>query len=121
MSKEAFKNYVVRDLLGHLPNITARAIFGGYGIYQDRYFFAVIVGDELFFKVDDSNRADYQASGSHPWTYRGGNKQVTMGYWLLPEAILENPAEVGEWVTKSVAVAKSKKSKNLDSKPAIKK
>ena len=109
MSKEDFKNYVVNDLLRNLPDISVRSMFGGYGIYQGGDFFAVTVGGQLYFKVDDSNRGDYEAAGSHAWTYNDGKRMVTMGYWLLPENILEDSQSVIEWVKKSVLVAQNKK------------
>jgi TfoX/Sxy family transcriptional regulator of competence genes len=40
--------YVVHDVLGHIKGITARAMFGGYGLYLDGAIFGIIADtDEL--------------------------------------------------------------------------
>ena len=35
-------------------------MFGGVGIYAGDLFFALIDDDTLYFKVDDSNRSDFE-------------------------------------------------------------
>lgn len=87
-------------LVPHGP-ITARAMFGGYGIYFDRTIFASIVEDKLYFRVDDGNRADYDRYGSQPFIYEGSRKPVEMPYLTLPDAILKDPAELKNWIDKA--------------------
>lgn len=89
------------DILGSFANISSRAMFGGYGIYQNGIFFALIADDQLYFKVDDSNRAQYEAAGSQPFMH--------MPYWLVPEEVLNNKVELGEWIEQSVRVAHAAK------------
>jgi len=36
----------------------------GIGLYAEEVFFGIVAADTLFFKVDDSNRRDYEAAGS---------------------------------------------------------
>lgn len=109
----AFKEYVVSDVLAGIPGITSRAMFGGYGIYQDGFVFGLIVSDhELFFKVDDSNRGDFEKAGSHAFVYEQGNhKKTTMNYWKVPDEILEDKDEIKIWVRKAVEVSKNAKKK----------
>lgn len=91
MRNHSFHDYVVYDLLEGVPGITSRAMFGGWGIYKDQVIFAIIIEGELYFKVDDSNRAEFERLGSHPFTYaKKDGKQVTMSYWLVPETVLED-------------------------------
>lgn len=110
---QSFNDYVVNDLLKEVPGIASRAMFGGWGIYKDGLMFALIADGELYFKVGDSNRADYENAGSHPFVYSGGNhKPTTMSYWLLPEEVMEDEEKLHEWVLESVQVSiKSKNSK----------
>ena len=85
-------------------------MFGGHGIYKDGIIFAIIAYDELFFKVGDLNRADYESRESHPFIYEGGkHKQTNMGYWSVPEEIMNDQELVSEWVDKAVQVSKDKK------------
>ena len=72
---EEFKDRVM-DVLIPFGDVTGRKMFGGYGIFEAGAMFALISSDELYFKVDDSNRARYEAMGSAKF----GN----MPYYRLP-------------------------------------
>lgn len=103
-----FNDYIVNDVMKDIPGITSRSMFGGWGIYQNGIFFALISDGELYFKVDESNIEDYKERKSHPFVYETHGKKMEMSYWLLPEEILEDRTELPEWIEKSVK-AKSKK------------
>jgi DNA transformation protein len=85
-------DYIVEDLLSGVEGIRSRAMFGGHGIYQDELFFAIVVDDEIYFKVDDTNRPDYEKAESEPFAYEvsGRKKPVVMSYWKVPADILED-------------------------------
>lgn len=59
---DKYKGYVM-ERLEPLGKVTARAMFGGYSIFEDADMFALMAGSALFFKVDDSNRAAYEEAG----------------------------------------------------------
>jgi len=105
-----FHDYVVHDVLIDVPGITSRAMFGGYGIYQNGLIFAIIVGEKLYFKVDDANKNDYASRGMEPFRYTMPNgKPYEMSYWEVPEEIMENREEMHEWVARAVAANKKVK------------
>jgi DNA transformation protein and related proteins len=104
-----FTQYVCTDLLGHLNGISAKAMFGGYGIYQDGVIFALICEGQLYFKVDKNNQDYFQQHNAVQFTYNKGSKIVGMSYWQLPEAIMNNTNELNIWVQRSVQVSLSKK------------
>ena len=107
--QDSFLNYVLEDVLGHIPNISAKSMFGGYGIYRDGTIFAIIAYDQLYFKVGGINIDDYKSRGSEPFVYeRGNHKKKTMSYWLVPNDILDNRDEIIEWVEKEIKVSKQK-------------
>jgi DNA transformation protein len=111
MSSSGFVDYVL-DILLPLGNVKARKMFGGYGITKDGISFALIVEDILYFKVGDSNRADYEESGSQPFSYESKNgKRVAMSYWEVPVDVLENHAKLAVWVEKAVEAALRAKNK----------
>lgn len=58
--------------------VTGRNMFGGFGIFMDGLMFGLVAYDELYFKVDDGNRADYESAGSRPFTYEGKSSPVEM-------------------------------------------
>ena len=94
----------MRDLLADLPGVRARAMFGGYGIYQDEVMFAIIVDDELYFKVNAANRKDYEKLGSKPFTYTSRGKTVTMSYWQLPAEVMDDRPKILRWAEKSIRI-----------------
>ncbi len=97
------------DIFAGIPEVSSRAMFGGYGIYQAGVFFGLIAEDQLYFKVDDSNRAQYEQAKSQPFIYYKGKQPMTMQYWLVPEEVLENKAELITWMNQSVQIAKRSK------------
>ncbi|MDX2243114.1 MAG: TfoX/Sxy family protein [Leptolyngbyaceae cyanobacterium bins.302] len=110
MSNKAFCELVLQHLNQVAP-VTARAMFGGYGIYTDSVIFALIADATLYFKVDDSNRNDFLAAGMKPFTYEAKGKPIEMSYCQLPEAVWQDLAMLATWVEKSVAVARRAKRK----------
>lgn len=66
------------DLLSPHGAITARAMFGGYGIYQDHTIIGIIANDTLYFKVDQILIEQYKAYESEPFTYRGKTKPIQL-------------------------------------------
>lgn len=103
MISSSFERFVV-DQLDELGFITSRRMFGGAGIYRDGVFFGLIAGDQLYLKVDDETRRDYEAAGMHPFEpYKGRPK--TMGYYAVPMGVLESAPELVAWARKAIAVA----------------
>jgi DNA transformation protein and related proteins len=100
-----FRDYVLDQLRGVAP-VTARPMFGGVGIYSRGTFFALIAQDVLYFKVDATTRKAYEERGSQPFNPFG---KGTMGYYELPEDILEDADELRKWMRAALAVARRKK------------
>lgn len=116
MSDASFKDYVV-DQLSAFGGVSARAMFGGFGVYKAGLMFGLIAMDELYFKVDDGNRADYEARKSQPFVYDGKNKPISMSYWRVPGDVLENPDDLKDWAMKAYDAALKKRSALPVSKP----
>lgn len=112
-STAEFHDYVLNDVLGGIEGITSKRMFGGYGFYLDGNVFAFIVEDELYFKVDENNKPDYESRGSHPFVYTGHKNKgpVEMPYWLLPEEIMNDPETLYDWVVTSAEISKNSKKK----------
>jgi DNA transformation protein len=105
-----FRTFVVEQLTRILPQVRARSMFGGVGIYAGNLFFALIADDVLYLKVDDSNRADFEARGMGPFRPYGEDGEV-MQYYEVPHDLLEDPEELRPWAEKAIAVASHKKGK----------
>ena len=113
MKKSSYADYVVHDVFSRLEGVTARAMFGGYGLYLNGAIFGIIADEVLYFKVDERSRGDYEAAASKPFSYEAkGGKWVAMSYWEVPSEILEDPDRVAEWARRSAKIfKKSKKAK----------
>jgi len=56
----SFRAYIIEQLEG-LPHITSKGMFGGVGVYSEEFFFALLDNDRVYFKVNDSNRPDFES------------------------------------------------------------
>ena len=79
-------------------------MFGGVGLYSGERFFGIVAADELFFKVDDSNRGAYEAAGSEPFR-PVADRPVSMSYFRVPIEVLEDPSELAEWARAAIRAA----------------
>lgn len=104
---DRFIEFVVDQLEACGP-ITSKRMFGGVGIYAADVFFALLDDDVLYLKVDDSNRADFEAAGTGPFRPYGDGGEV-MQYYEVPVGVLEDADELGRWAAKAIAVARAKK------------
>lgn len=101
----------LKDQLAALGEVTHKRMFGGAGLYCGPHFFAIVVDDELYFKVDDSNRGDYEAADCGPFTFTTKRGTEVMNYYEVPIDILENKDAVCDWAEKAVHVAATAKKK----------
>lgn len=101
-----FETYIVEQLDSAGFTVRSRRMFGGVGIYLDELFCALISGDEstLYFKVDDSNRADYERAGAKPFMPHKGRTTV-MSYYQVPGEVVEDSDALGRWAAKARAAA----------------
>ena len=82
-------------------------MFGGVGLYAGDVFFAVMMDDTVYLKVDDTTRGSYEAAGSrafNPFPERGGG---SMQYFEVPLAVLEDADELARWARESIRAAGS--------------
>jgi DNA transformation protein and related proteins len=85
---------VLQEQLAPLGHVTTRRMFSGAGIYCDGVIFALVLRDTLFLKVDDGNRAAYEAEG----LYEAKGRTVQVGaYWRVPERQFDDPDEMLNW------------------------
>ena len=103
---EDFLQYVLEQLAG-VGHVTPRRMFGAVGLYHDERFFGIIAGDTLYFKVNDSNRRDYEARGMDRFRPYADRPQLSMTYYEVPADILEDAEECGVWARNSVEFPRS--------------
>ena len=97
----------MNDVLGHIPGVTSRAMFGGYGIYKNGVIFALIAYEKLYFKSDETVENTFKSAGGTQFEYSKGNHKFTkMRYWTIPQEDMDDPNKVSTWVEKSYLASK---------------
>ncbi len=96
----------LEELFAPFGAVKVRKMFGGIGVFHRGLMFSGFIRNEFRFKVDDGNRADFDAEGMEEWVYeRKGGKIVAMGYWTVPERLLDDPDELTIWAEKAFQAA----------------
>ena len=96
----------LEELFAPFGEVVVRNMFGGTGIFHRGLNFAGIMDGQFMLKVDDETVGDFVAEGMTPWEYtRKDGKVVTMGYWSVPERLLDDPDEFKLWAQKAFDAA----------------
>ena len=103
---QTYRTYVLEQLAG-LGAVSARAMFGGLGLYHDGLFFGLVDDDTLYLKVDDTTRSDYERAGMQPFRPMP-NEGPSMSYYEVPGDVLEDAGALRAWAAKAVEVARRK-------------
>jgi len=101
---EEYLAYVLEQLAG-VGRLTSRRMFGGAGIYCGGLFFALIFRDQLYFKVDDTNRSEYEKRGMERFRPYADRPHLSMSYYSVPVDVLEDQEQLIAWGTCAVTAA----------------
>ena len=102
---DSFRAFTLEQLQRCTPRIRARNMFGEVGIYAGDLFFALIAGDTLYLKVDDTTRPKFVSAGLQPFRPYGEDGEV-MRYYEVAEEVLEDVDALREWVEDAIGVAR---------------
>ena len=111
IARNDFVDHVV-ETMRELGAVTAKQMFGGWGLYHEGAFFALIIGDSLYLKADDENRGEFEAAGLESFVYvtKDGDR-IAMSYYQAPPEALENPTAMAAWANSGYAAALRAKSR----------
>lgn len=101
---QEYLRYVLEQL-GGLGRITSRRMFGGAGVYCGEVFFALVFEDQLYFKVGDANRAEYEERRMQRFKPYADRPELSMTYYTVPIDVLEDSEQLREWGRRSVSAA----------------
>lgn len=101
---EGYRAFVLEQLRRSTPDLRARNMFGGVGLYAGDLFFALMDDDVLYFKVDDATRARFVERGMGPFRPGGGDE--VMQYYEVPADVLEDSDALASWAAEAIAVAR---------------
>ena len=88
----------LKELLEWLPQLRAKRMFGGAGLYSDEIFFAIADDAGLYLKADAQSVEFYRNGGGEQFTYESKGKISKMNFWLVPADVLEDDDELRTWV-----------------------
>ena len=105
-SQNSFVAHVI-DMLRPLGEVSARAMFGGWGIYCNAQIFGLIVDEQLYLKGDGQTKAEYEAAEMAPFVYDNAKsgKRVAMSYFAATAEAMDDPRALLQWAKKALAAA----------------
>ena len=96
---DGFRDFAL-DQLADLRGVSARAMFGGYGLYRKTRFFGIIHKGRLYFKVTALTLPCYKEQGMKP--FRPNTKQTLKSFYEVPIGIIEDAEVLTQWATDAV-------------------
>lgn len=104
-NRSEFVTYLLEQL-APLGEVSAKSMFGGWGVYHEGRMFALVADDTLFIKVDDMNRADFERENLQPFRYDRTDREVAvMSYFQPPAAALDDRELLCTWARKGIEAA----------------
>lgn len=91
-----FVAYLV-DLLQAIGPVSAKRMFGGYGIFLDHIMFALVDQRTLYFKADQHSEHAFQQLGLQKYTYYKQGRASYLSYYEAPEEALEDQDMMRYW------------------------
>ncbi|QDF97685.1 transcriptional regulator [Azoarcus sp. DD4] len=85
--------------------VSARRMFGGYGIYHDGLMFGLVVDDTLYLKADAQSVGEFEAQGLLPFEYVRSGKPIRLSYYRAPDDILDDRDLAAIWAQRALAAA----------------
>ncbi|MDT8999662.1 TfoX/Sxy family protein [Paucibacter sp. APW11] len=123
MSKELLDHAL--ELLAPLGSLRSRRMFGGYGIYVDELFIAIIAFEQLWLKADELSLPRFETAGCRRFEYSREGQTTGLRYYSPPEDALESPALMLPWARlaleaalRAQALKSAKTARKSNSKPA---
>ncbi|HOY69654.1 MAG TPA: TfoX/Sxy family protein [Methylotenera sp.] len=106
-----YKTYVL-DLIEPIIPLTTTRFFGGVGLTYNAVQFGMMIGNNLYFVVDDTTRNKYLQAGMQAFSYlsKKGRVQVRR-YYELPEEILTDAVQLRLWALEAINIASQTKKK----------
>ncbi|MBY5899745.1 TfoX/Sxy family protein [Rhizobium leguminosarum] len=95
MTSEATRGLAL-DFAGQIAPagcIDIRRFFGGSALVRNGAQFGFVMKGTLYLRVDEAMRAEFEADGSEPFSYRAAGREVTVRrYYAVPAHVIDDPA-----------------------------
>jgi len=98
----------VRELLAPVGDLEEGTFFGGFAFKRNSKQFAMIMGNTLYFCVNDQTRPKYQLMGMESFSYKTKRGRIEVKkYFSIPEEFFENQDKLIEWADEAIESARS--------------
>lgn len=96
----------VRELFLPLGELKDGKFFGGFAFKSGSKQFAMIMGNTLYFCVNDETRPRYENIGMEPFSYTTKRGVVNVKkYYSVPEYLFEDQEMLTEWANEAIEAA----------------
>ena len=85
------------EVFARFGRVSARRMFGGFGIYHEERMFALVSGGRLYLKTDEGNRAQFDARQLAPFEYMRQGQLTPTSYVEAAAEIYEDREEAARW------------------------
>ena len=93
------------DLLQLVGPVESKSMFGGFGMFLEGLMFGLVVGNELYLKVDTQNLQDYEDLGLQAFSFEKNGRQIKMSYYQAPEEAMEDAELLSDWASNAYDAA----------------
>lgn len=94
------------ELLSPAGPVRVKCMFGGFGLYIDEIFVAIVAYERLFLKTGPDTRARFEAAGCAPFRFtKKDGEEVETSYLEAPADAMESPALMAPWVRLALQAA----------------
>jgi DNA transformation protein len=103
-----FQDFILDSLRPLDP--VPRRMFSGVGLFAGGVMFGLLVRDMCYLRVDDTTRAQFERAGSTAFSYRRGDREVSLAaYYTVPEGLLDQPDDLQRWARDAIGAARAAK------------
>lgn len=93
------------DLLACVGPVHAKRMFGGYGLYAEDVFVAIVTGATLYLKTDERTQPRFAAGGGTQFCFTSRGKVQATHFWSPPADAMDSPALMRPWAQLAVEAA----------------
>jgi DNA transformation protein len=104
-----FEAYVAEFLKPIVPFKVTR-FFGGKGLTYNAVQFGMMIGNNLYFVVNDLTRSKYEQAGMRGFSYLAKKGRIEVRrYFELPEDVLTDTIQLRLWTFEAISIANQTK------------
>lgn len=96
VERSEFVDYLT-EVFAELGPVSARRMFGGFGLYHDDLMFALVADDVLYLKADAESESAFVERELSRFEYMKQGRPVRMSFFAAPEEIFDDPEQARDW------------------------